>query len=387
MKTNVILLIFLQAFIIKAAVDDASYLTYIGSYSNCANYSKIFKSKCEDKKTKTNACIYTIKNEDEDQNTYGPKEYALFNKCGKGKKCDLSKQICWNHDESYDKRKDGKSCNYDMDCESNSCVSNKCALASEHEVCENKYGEEIRCKAGLICTNDDDKPDDKKKCYKLAKENEDGTKYGCWIGLGINDKICKKYGTLEDGEKVTSCSGNINLLCKSGYCKEKKDEIGKYICASLTTEPTCSNRGALSSKGEWSDKDEIAANENIINYGCKAATDYSGTIKFYYRYSQLQSKLYEKFLEDYKDLDLEKINSDDKYAGITRLEDSLEWKTYKKWLLYKNAPELYAAGLIDAEGERNDDKKCEYDFILKNELNSSFIKFKALIIAMFALLF
>lgn len=376
MKNILTLLIFLLIIIINVSCDDTAYYNYL-SYA-ADNSSYFFKSKCEDTKAKTGACMYTIYEYNENS-IYGPKEYALFDKCGKGKYCSMNDKICLDKKDEYNKRESDKSCNYDKDCESNSCVNNKCTYASEGQICINKYGKYTYCKAGLVC--DRETGDTESKCYKKAKENEDGTKHGCWLGLEMNDKICKKYGSLEDGDKVTSCNNHKNYLCKSGYCKQKKGEIS-YICASLSTEPTC-NRGLVTSKGKWSDEEEILDDDKIINNDCQVATDFSGTLKFYYKYSQVQSKLYKKFLEDYNGLDLEEINTEGKCSSF---EDCLEWKTYEKWWLYKNAPELLAAGFIDSEGEKKKDKKCEYDFILKQD-NSSFIKLKALIIAIFALLF
>lgn len=375
MKNYLLLLIFLQFLIIKTDPENIPYII--------EEDSLIFKSKCEDDKAKTGACMYTLYDEENER----IKEYALFDKCGKGKFCSM----IGDDDEAYGKcsekfefRKSGESCNYDKDCESNSCVNNKCSLAGEGEECDTSHGE-IGCKAGFSCIRGSIS-DKKRKCYKLADENEDGTKYGCLSGLAIDKEgKCKKYGTLADGEKIP-LYGNSYLLCKSGYSKPTTDDPGVAICVSLTTEPTC-NKGKVTSKGEWSNKDEISVNsdnEYDTNDDCLASRDYSGTVKYYYKYSKLQSKLYNNFLEDYNNLDLKKINSDDKYAG--NFINSLKWKTLEKYLIYRNAPKLYAAGLIDSEGKKKSDKECEYDYILK-DLNSNFMKFNILIIAMIALLF
>lgn len=369
MKNYWILLIFLQFLIKKANNQDTIK-------------NLIFKAKCEDDKAKTGACMYYLKD-----NVKVTTEYAIFDKCGKGKNCkyDHDNDIYFkcSKKEIFERRKSGQSCNYHEDCYSNSCVSNKCTLASEGEICVTTIQGPIGCEAGLVC--EQDLNSDKSKCYKLAKEGEEN-KYGCFDGLVPNiENKCKKYGTLNDGDKIPYCDNESRLLCKSGICVTRQDEHNNpfYICASLTTEPTCSkaeisSQGKVTSKGEWSDKTEIP-----VNARCEHAQDYTGADIYYYQNSKLQSKLFQDFLEDYNDLDLEKINSDENKS----LRSSLKWKSLEKLLLYENAPELFAAGLIDSDGKRKDNKKCEYDFIIKNVLNSNFIKFNTLIIFMIALLF
>ena len=366
MKNYWIVLIFLRFLIIK------------GQGYEDSDDIKIFRAKCEDDKAKTGACMYELTT-DYEKNI---KEYAIFDKCGKGKHCIQENDYYQCLKKEYFKlRKSGQSCNYHEDCYSNSCVSNKCTLASEGERCDSKHGY-IGCKAGLYCGQG---PDDREiyKCYKYAKEGEDGSKNNCLPGLLIDiDNKCRKYGTLDDGQKVPSYS---NLLCKSGYnILTSKDGETFYICASLTTDPTCSkgdvsSEGKVSTKGEWSDKSEIP-----VNTPCMHATDYTGAHIYYYKQSKLQTKLFQDLLEDYNDLDLDEINSDETIESFT---EGFKWKTYEKWLVYKNAPVLYAAGLIDSEGKRKDNKKCEYDFVIKNVLSSHFIKLNTLIIIMIALLF
>lgn len=360
MKKYFILLVFLEFLIIKADEDDVD----------------IFKVKCEDDKAKTDACLYYLVDSEKDT-----KEYAIFDKCGKGKHCfqgDDGNYQC-SKKSNFKKRKSGQSCNYHEDCYSNSCVSNKCTLASEGEICLTTSHGNIGCKPGLTCAYDADS--EKYKCFKLAKEDEEA-KHGCLGGLIPNiEGKCKKYGTVDDGGKVPYnrySSYEYRLLCKSGICIPQSDDDGNEfcLCVSLTTEPTCS-KGEVSKEGEWSDKTKIPEKSE-----CKIGKDITGTDIYYYGHSQLETKLFQDFLEDYKDLDLEKINSNEDKD----YQSSLKWKTLEKFLLFKHAPELYAAGLIDSEGKRNDNKKCEYDFVIKNVLSSSFIKLNTLIIAMIALL-
>ena len=62
-------------------------------------------------------------------------------------------------------------------------------------------------------------------------------------------------------------------------------------------------------------------------------------------------------------------------------------KYKEKYILYEYATHLKAAGIIDSDGNVIKDKKCEYEFIMKNYLHSNFIKLNTIILALFVLLF
>lgn len=340
MKKSMILLIFLEFIIISGKLN--------------INENFIFKAKCEDNKAKTGECYYSIYDTKKDST-----EYAIFDKCGKGKYC-VEEGICIKYPE---KRKNGKSCNYDKDCSSRSCINKKCVAAKEGEKCDS-----VGCEAGLICYYDD--KNDVSKCARPANEGTKPENTDCLGGLLVdNDGKCAKYGILDDGIELKS---GEEKLCKSGLSHPDKDF--KIICDSIDTDPVCEKRSVLKTKGKWKDGTEIV-NDN----DCLSGTDYNGIEKFYYRYTKLQSKLYGDFLEAYKDLDLDKINSKEG-------SNWLSGKVNEKYLLYENAPALEAAGIINSEGKVIDDKKCEYEFMIKH-LHSSFIKLKTIIIAMIVLLF
>ena len=342
MKKSMILLLFLELIISGKSDSDIDIDTDF-----------IFKAKCEDNKAKTGSCFYSIY--DTKKESY---EYAIFDKCGKGKKC-IEEGICVKYPE---KIKNGKSCNYDKDCSSRSCINKKCVAAKEGEKCNG-----VGCEAGLTCY--DDYKNDVRKCAKPAGEGTKPENTNCLEGLLIdNDGKCAKYGILDDGIELKS---GFTQLCKSGLAHYNKN---KYICDSIDTEPICEKGSVLKTKGKWKDGTEIDNGGD-----CLSKTDYNGVEKIYYRYSKLQSKLYGEFLEAYKDLDLDKINSKEGSFWLSG-------KVKEKYLLYENAPALEAAGIINSEGEVVDDKKCEYEFMIKH-LHSSFIKLKTIIIAMIVLLF
>lgn len=363
MKKAMILFIFLIFLIIKAESGDSDI---------------IFQGKCEDDKAKTGACMYYLENYDSNDHT----KYAIFKKCGNGEYCSFRDEMCVDKVDQ-NKRKTGKSCNYDNDCISGSCVSNKCTANKEGEKCKGNS-----CEVGLECNIDSN---DNYKCFKLTKEGEKAEKASCMSGLGRDkDNKCVKYGTIADKDELRRIpytsylssydyDEDYNLLCKSGYSHLKTDTTTTdyiIICDSIETEPECKEDRLVKKEGKWSDG-------TAIRDGCKTKEDYKGTKINYSQYSKLKSKLYDDFLKDYNDLDLNKLNSDEKYGSW---EEGMKSKTREKWFLYNNANELHAAGIIDSEGKVIKDKKCEYEFI-KKHLNSNYIKFSAIILAMIALLF
>ena len=356
MKKSMILFIFLKLFIVIITKIDPINI--------------IFKGICEDKKAKTDACLYIMNNYDSNNHV----KYAIFDKCGKNEHCSdefTSAGICIDND-FYETRKIGKSCNYDQDCETGSCVSNKCTAAKEGEKCSN-----IACEPGLYCPYEFSITNEP-KCTKLAKESEKPDKTRCIEGLELDkDGKCAKYGSIEDGKEL---GDGDELLCKSGLSHDKLDESSNSyitVCDSIETDPECNENG-IKTKGKWNDG-------TLIEGGCRTRENYSGNkIHYHPDYSKLRSKFYAEFLEDYKDLDLNKINSNEKYSSWL---DGMKSKTKEKLRLYHYATHLKAAGIIDSDGKVIKDKKCEYEFIMKNALHSNYIKLNSIILALIVLLF
>ena len=348
MKKSLILLLFLKFLIIKSVDDEF-----------------LFKAKCEKEKAKTGACFYEI------EDSKGNEEYALFDNCGKGKICG-SDRVCV---DKIELRKNGKSCNYDNDCLSNLCISNKCSLAKEGDKCDNN----IKCEVGLTCYSSYSSGKYLKICTQPAKEGSKMDKTNCMYGLAPDkDSICKKYGSLPD--KTVIPHGSV-LLCESGLAHDNSNY--EYVCDSLENEPECEDN-KVKKAGKWSDGTEIPVyNPNNYNSyysnGCRRETDYTGKDKDYYENSKLQSKLYKEFINEYNKLDLDKFNSEEGSSFN-------KGKIGEKYLLYQNAPALQAAGIIDSQGNVVDDKKCIFDYIVKED-NSIFIKLKPIIIAIISLLF
>ena len=346
----------------------------------------IFKGKCEDNKSKTGACIYKRKDYDSKGNT----EYAIFKKCGNGEKCDISDEICVkNYDKK--KRKTGQSCNYDEDCITHLCVSNKCIARKENEKC--KYYD-TNCELGLSCSYDSS---DTGKCVKFIKEGSKIDKVGCMPGLGADiDGKCVKYGSIDNKVVLRKYDYSfmnhysiddyedldLNLLCKSGLYHRRIDTTNgklEFVCDTVEKEAECKEDSSIpKTNGKWGD-------ESPIDDGCNTEEDYNGKKIYYSDYSKLKSKLFEDFITDYNKLDLEKLNSDEKYGSW---KDGMKTETKEKLILYNYANELKAAGIIDSDGKVVKDKKCEYEFLIKNVLhsNSNYIKLNTIIIAIIALL-
>lgn len=314
----------------------------------------MFRGICEDNKAKSGACMYKIS----DYDSKGHTKYSIFDKCGKKEKCSTNDYMCKKNDEEYLKyRKVGESCNYDQDCISDTCKGNKCTAAKENENCD-----ELKCEPELYCSD----YFSTEKCVKYAKEGEDGEKTQCLEGLlQDKDKKCVKYGTIAKSKEI-ECSYD-KLMCETGFKHIKKDDSSKCICDTIDTEPTCDENG-VSKEGKWTDGAPIQGK-------CFHIEDYKGTKHHYSEYSKVSSILYEEYLKDYNKLDLEKVN-----------KDGMNWETQEKWYLYEYAVHLKEAGLIDDNGKVVKDKKCEYEFIMKNYLHSYFIKLNTFIIAMIVLL-
>ena len=352
MTKYLIFLIILNFFIIKADPDEIDIM---------------FKGKCEDTKSKIGACMYVLNDYDSKHND----KIALFDKCGKKEKCNYDYKMCTKVPQ-IKKRKTDESCNYNEDCISNLCESNKCSVVKGGNNCEG----EIQCESGYTCYRSYSTNGISYKCVKLAKEGDKADDTYCMSGLGISkDNKCAKYGTIDHNGEIEY--GSSELICKSSYYHQKKDDPNKYICDTIDTEPECDENG-LKKEGKWSDGSPLYAND------CTENEDYTGSKKYYSKkYSKVRAKLFSKFLEDYKDLDLDKLNSDEYESW----EDGMKCETKEKWQLFQYASDLEAAGIINSEGEVIEDKKCEYEFLMKNYLHSNFIRLNVIIIAMFALLF
>ena len=173
----------------------------------------------------------------------------------------------------------------------------------------------------------------------------------CWERRGWDI-----YGTLDNGKETSA----MEFACKSGLAATRSD--GVKICDTLKTEPQCSvdtDTTAL----DWT------LTSNAETGDCSCVTDMDGKdICYVERYSTHVQKIFDNYLEEYNDLDLEKINSEEKYVTGSNevLDGKIPWKMRKASIILENYVGLQKAGIIDEEGEPKDDKDCEFEFIIKH---------------------
>ena len=98
--------------------------------------------------------------------------------------------------------------------------------------------------------------------------------------------------------------------------------------------------------------------------------------------------MYKKFLEEFEDVDLEEINTEDKYASNDNAQlnkYNLKWKIYERYLAFKHAHALNLASLIDSDGGKVDGHECEYNYVIKH-LASKYVNVSAFALALIFLL-
>ena len=144
-----------------------------------------------------------------------------------------------------------------------------------------------------------------------------------WVGQ--KHRWClQKIRTLDDDQASTD-----PLLCKSRVIN------GSNKWDRITTDPKCDENQKITA-GAWSKAGDL--DKTTMNPNCQASsseTDLNGKIVYYYKgASSLKTKLFEELMEDYEDLDLEKINTEDKYVTKDNEDlsgDKIKYKTYKKY--------------------------------------------------------
>ena len=168
---------------------------------------------------------------------------------------------------------------------------------------------------------------------------------------------CFKFGSLDVGKETSDY-----MACKSGIISDVSSEVCDY----LEKEPVCTN-GVITQSGKW--RYAGIRDERTSPVTCELVVNSKGEkVSFFSEGSQLKSKIFADFLEEFNELDIEELNMEDKYASADNSQVSkykVKWKLLKKYLIYSYAEPLRAADIIDDEGEIQEDKDCEFEFVMK----------------------
>lgn len=111
----------------------------------------------------------------------------------------------------------GEFCNYMTLCKHGMCYEGLCRGTAMYEPCSLNADCDVGlyCKAGI--------------CMAQIEAGDTGCAYDtdCVNSAGCNQGTCVPYFSIEAGETVSSCFGNINLLCESSYCHQS---TSSFIC-------------------------------------------------------------------------------------------------------------------------------------------------------------
>lgn len=302
---------------------------------------------CEGNDPKKDVCALILRGSDGN----GVAKIQIKEECEKDEVCDSG--ISGNKDQlqciKIIKAKGiGESCTYKEDCITNICQDSECVALKENDTCSTDF---IQCGSGLSCS------ENREKCVKLAGEGEYCKSYdmSCDFGLECNtaDNKCYKIGSLEEGR---DCGISENL-CKSGLSYNGR-------CVILQTDGSCVKEfeGIFTCKGlqfkgaTYQDDIECTTyigDDNLEeNYVCSI--------------NLLKQKLWELYMEEFNDLDLEDYKNEDDYLierGTIRYTFGKK-KLSKYFYLSKYADMFKARGYLDEDGEFNEDKECEGKFLL-----------------------
>lgn len=118
----------------------------------------------------------------------------------------------------------GEYCNYMTFCKHGNCYEGLCRGIAVDELCSSNAD----CDIGLFCKAG--------TCMEQIEEGEQGCVYDtdCVNSAGCNSGVCTAYFSIDEGEMVSNCTGNINLLCESSYCIQS---LSSFVCLpSLTSQ-------------------------------------------------------------------------------------------------------------------------------------------------------
>ena len=326
---------------------------------------------CPDKKIKMggDVCAITVVGADSTATSY---TYVKKKSCGKN-------QACKKIDDNYNKEskqedyiyscvkkasflKIDDKCNYHAECYTGYCNGGKCAAFGDSDTCS----KDRNCGPGKYCD------DNKNKCAAYVAEGgscKNGEKCAPGYGCDKTEQKCIKYLTLEVGDK-----SNSNELCKSlaaynDYCIEVVEVDSK----------DCSLK--------YKDKDgkEQTVKSDSSNQDLLGDYDNGKFEECYYGYRP--QKLKDEIIERFGKIKLDKLTDKKKENCDYGIDHFCDQKFTELWTVYENYDYLLKIGLINENGEKSKDKKCEYEFFISMSSSSYVNIWYGIAFALLGLLF
>ena len=275
--------------------------------------------------------------------------YVKKKSCGKNKDCILKDDNynveSTNTDYIYTCQKKlrllkiDKKCNYNAECYTGFCSGGKCA-AYNKDGCRRSRN----CGPGKYC----DTSGSTGKCVNLVSEdgscNDDDE---CAPGLKCDSSTskCKKQFTLDNGADTSD----------EDFCKTMFQYKGKCI-EIVKVADDCSLT--------YKDKD---GNEKTVTVAQDSSLDNGNDCEYEYR----PKELIDDIVERYNKIKLNKLTE--------KKKENCDYQNYlcdKKYaelsFVYEAYDLLLEQSIIKANGEKNKDKKCEYEFV-KSLISSSYV--------------
>ena len=323
-------------------------------------------------------------------NVYTNKYLYLKSHCGKTEKCyETEKEIVGDKEVSIFQcgekillQKIGDECGINGECFTGLCNYGKCSSIGNDEDCtlENDASNpEKVCNPGHWC-HEYDPLNHLYRCVAYIGEGEyydelDGKL--CRIGLepdpALFDK-CTKIGTKDIGE-----SSPNPMLCKSGFSLGyENDEVilddpEKFKCFSVIKDSKC----------EFSDED----GGYYCNPQAEGIDQYVVEIKIECNsnnvcpYSKGKENSFKEYISALNEININDVYGDEHRYHLVGYGDD---KLCQAYLKYKNYDDLYAMGILNDDGNVNENKKDEWEFFWR--FNSSKYFNKKIFLFVFILL-
>ena len=267
--------------------------------------------------------------------------YVKKKSCGKNKACypkDNSNILTCQ--KKLRLLKIDKKCNYNEECNTDFCSGGKCAAYGTEE-CDS----DENCGPGRYCDDDDYGNTD--KCVDLVSEGGDCSNAKCAPGFGCDSTSkCVKLFSLDIG----AATGEEEL-CKSmtAYSNKCIEVVKVADDCSLTY------------------KDKDGGSELTVTITQDPSLKDGNYCKYVYGSQELRDDI----IERYNKIKLNKLTE--------KKKESCDYQEYfcdKKFAELYNVNKYYGAllkqSIIKENGEKNKDKKCEYEF-WRSTISSSYV--------------